>query len=156
MKKTFSLLLAGSLLLTLAQPLQAAQQFDTYEAAQKRVTDEGYILFIYPAGWDKYGEKLCKKLISDDKVRAAAGKAALIMAPIYQRRNEETNAKAKKAMGPLGYPNDMSDISYPALVFYEKGGRMYATLHGEKLMNASVPEVAQMIQQRLAAKKKQQ
>ena len=63
MKKTFSLLLAGSLLLTLAQPLQAAQQFDTYQAAQKRVTDEGYILFIYPAGWDKYGEKLCKKLL---------------------------------------------------------------------------------------------
>ena len=155
MKKSLVLLLACALLAPLAPTLQAAQQYDTYEAAQKRVTDAGYIVFIYPAGWDKYGEKLCKKLIADEKVRAAAGKAALILAPIYQRRNEETNAKAKKAMGSLSYPHDMGDISYPALVFYEKEGRMYTTLHGEKLMNASVPEVAQMIQQRLAAKKKQ-
>lgn len=155
MKKTFSLLLACSLGLTLQQPIQAAQQYDTYEAAQKHATDAGYILFIYPAGWDKYGEKLCKKLIADDGVRAAAGKAALILAPVYQRRNDETNAKAKKAMGPLEYPGDMSDISYPALLFYEKAGRRYASLHGEALMTASTEGVAALVKARMEAKQKQ-
>ena len=59
-------------------------------------------------------------------------------------------------MGNLGYPGDMSNISYPAIVFYEKGGRCYSTLCGEELMNASVPEAAALIKKRLDAKKKQQ
>ena len=135
--------------------LPAAQQYDSYDAAQKHVTDAGYILFIYPAGWDRYGEKLCKKLIADEKVRAAAGKAALILAPVYQRRNDDTNAKAKKAMGPLAYPRDMGDISYPALVFYEKEGRQYATLHGEALVDADIEGVAELVKAKMDAKQKQ-
>ena len=137
-------------------PVHAAKQYSSFETAQQKVTDTGYIVFIYPAGWDKHGEKLCKKLIEDKAVCAAAGDAVMLMAPIYQRRNDETNAKVKKAMGSLGYPNDMSDISYPAIIFYEKGGRMYSTLCGEKLMTATVPQVAELIKQRLDAKKKQQ
>ena len=155
MKKTLSILLTCSLALTFSSTLQAAQQYDTYEAAQKHVTDDGFILFFYPAGWDKYGEKLCKKLIADAKVRAAAGKAALILAPVYQRRNDETTAQAKKAMGPLAYPRDMGDISYPALVFYEKEGRQYTTLHGEALMTANTEEVAALVKAKMDAKHKQ-
>ena len=62
MKKSLSLLLAGSLLAGMVAPVQAAKQYSSFEAAQQKVTDTGYILFFYPAGWDKYGEKLCKKL----------------------------------------------------------------------------------------------
>ena len=156
MKKSLSLLLTGTMLAGMLAPVQAAKQYSSFEAAQQQVTNTGYILFIYPAGWDRYGEKLCKKLITSEEVCTAAGDAVMLMAPIYQRRNDETAAKAKKMMGPLGYPNSMSDISYPALVFYEKGGRMYSTLYGESLMNGSVPEVAALIKQRLDAKKKQQ
>ena len=101
------------MLATMSLPTQAAQQYPTFEAAKAQVTDDGYILFIYPEGWDKYGEKLCKKLVADNGVKAAAGSAALILAPIYQKRTEATNAEARKIMGNLGYPGDMSDISYP-------------------------------------------
>lgn len=156
MKKTLSVLLAGTMLATMSLPTQAAQQYPTFEAAKAQVTDDGYILFIYPEGWDKYGEKLCKKLVADAGVKAAAGSAALILAPIYQKRTEATNAEAKKIMGSLGYPGDMSDISYPALLFYDKTARQYATLYGEELMTASVPEVATLIAARMAARKKQQ
>ena len=156
MKKTLLLLASLTLPVGLVSPAHAAKEYTSFEAAQQQVTDTGYILFFYPAGWDKYGEKLCKKLIADQAVCAAAGDAVMLMAPVYQKRNEETNAKAKKTMGHLGYPNDMSDISYPAIVFYEKGGRMYSTLCGEKLMTASAKEVAALIKQRLDAKKKQQ
>lgn len=156
MKKIFFLSLVVSLLVTMTVPAQAAQQFATVEAAKQKVSDAGYILFIYPEGWDRYGEKLCKKLIADKGVQQAAGDAALILAPIYQNRTEKTTAKAKSVMGHLGYPHDMADISYPALVFYEKGGRQYSSLHGEALMTASTAKVAELVKQRIDARKLQQ
>ena len=156
MKKTLSLLLAATMLASVSAPVQAAQQFPTVEAAKSKVTNDGYILFIHPEGWDRYGEKLCKKLIADKGVRAAAGDAALILAPIYQNRTEKTNAKVNEVRGHLGYPGDMADISYPALIFYEKGGRQYASIHGEALMNASVEGVAALVKEKMDAKRKQQ
>ncbi len=156
MKKSLSLLSLAAIVTALGQPASAAQQYPDYEAAKQHVTDDGYIVFIYPAGWDRYGEKLCKKLIADKGVQDAAGDAALLLAPIYQKRNETNTEKAKKSMGPLGYPGDMADISYPALAFYEKDGHMYATLHGETLMTASTAKVAELVKARRDAKKKQQ
>ena len=156
MKKSYSVLLACALLALPVSTAVAAQQFPSYEEAAKCVTDDGYILFIYPEGWDRYGEKLCKKLVADEGVREAAGNAALILAPIYQNRTEKTNAKAKKVMGSFGYPGDMADISYPALIFYDKDGRQYSALYGEELVDASAAEVAKLVAQRMAAKKKQQ
>lgn len=148
-------MLTLALLSPLCQPVQAGQQFATYAEAQAKVTDTGYIVFIYPAGWDRYGEKLCKKLIADSGVRQASADAALLLAPIYQKRTEADNAKAQQAMGSLHYPGDMSDISYPAIVFYEKGGRQYATIHGRQLMRATPEQVATLIKKRLEAKKSQ-
>lgn len=157
MKNTLFLLLFSSMLAaTISSLAMAAQQFPTYEAAQAKVNDDGYIVFFYPEGWDKYGEKLCKKLIADDGVRAAAGQAALILAPVYQKRTDDTNAQSRKIMGKLGYPGDMADISYPALAFYNKNGEMYCTLHGEELMNASVAEVAERLKKRMDARRLQQ
>lgn len=155
MKKTLFLMMAAFTVLAVSTPAQAARQYPSVEAAKQKVTDDGYILFIYPEGWDRYSEKFCKKLIADDGVQEAAGNAALILAPIYQNRNEKNNAHVKSVVAPLGYPGDMSDISYPALVFYEKGGRSYATLHGEALMNSSAAEVAALVKGKMAAKKKQ-
>ena len=156
MKKSYTVLLGCALLTLPVSPVSAAQQFPDYESAAKRVTEDGYILFIHPSGWDRFGEKLCKKLVADEGVRAAAGSAALILAPIYQNRTDKTNENAKQVMGPLGYPGDMADISYPALVFYDKNGRQYAALYGEALVDASVTEVAALVKHRMDAKKKQQ
>lgn len=157
MKKTRSLVWLACALLSLpVGTAAAAQQFSCYEEAAKKVTEDGYLLFIYPAGWDRYGEKLCKKLIAHADVRASAGDAALLLAPIYQKRTDKTNAEAKKVMGPLGYPGDMADISYPALIFFDKNARRYAALYGEELMTAKPEEVAKLIKQRMHAKKKQQ
>lgn len=154
-KKSIFFLLAAMLPSLLCEPVQAAELYPSFEAAAKKVTDEGYVVFIYPAGWDRYGEQLCRKLVADAGVRAAAGQAAMLLAPIYQNRDDNTNAASRKAMGSLAYPHDMSDISYPAIVFYEKGGRMYGTLYGEELMKANPARVAELVQQRIAAKKKQ-
>lgn len=156
MLKKSTVTLSLALLVSLCMPAKAASQYPTFERAQQHVTDTGYIVFIYPAGWDKYGEKLCKKLIATESVKTAAGDAALLLAPIYQIRDEKNNAAAKKVMGTLSYPGDMADISYPAIVFYEKGGRQYATIHGRELMRATPDQVATLVKNRLAAKKKQE
>lgn len=156
MLKKLSIIAALSVLpMAAVQQVQAADVFTSFAEAEKKVKDEGYMVFIYPAGWDHYGEKLCKKLVADKSVRAAAGSCPLILAPIYQNRNERNNAKASEAMGKLGYPGDMSDISYPAIVFYEPCGRMYATIYGEKMMTGNGETVAELIKEKLAAKKKQ-
>ena len=118
MLKKSTVTLSLALLASLCLSAKAASQYPTFEQAQQHVTDTGYIVFIYPAGWDKYGEKLCKKLITTESVKTAAGDAALLLAPIYQIRDEKNNAAAKNVMGALSYPGDMADISYPAIVFY--------------------------------------
>ena len=156
MLKKSTVTLSLALLVSLCMSAGAASQYPTFERAQQHVTDTGYIVFIYPAGWDKYGEKLCKKLITTESVKTAAGDAALLLAPIYQIRDEKNNAAAKNVMGALSYPGDMADISYPAIVFYEKGGRQYATIHGRELMRATPDQVATLVKERLAAKKKQE
>ena len=156
MLKKSTVTLSLALLVSLCMSAGAASQYPTFERAQQHVTDTGYIVFIYPAGWDKYGEKLCKKLITPESVKTAAGDAALLLAPIYQIRDEKNNAAAKNVMGALSYPGDMADISYPAIVFYEKGGRQYATIHGRELMRATPDQVATLVKERLAAKKKQE
>ena len=156
MLKKSTVTLSLALLASLCLSARAASQYPTFERAQQHVTDTGYIVFIYPAGWDKYGEKLCKKLIATEAVKTAAGDAALLLAPIYQIRDEKNNAAAKNVMGALSYPGDMADISYPAIVFYEKGGRQYATIHGRELMRATPDQVATLVKERLAAKKKQE
>ena len=156
MLKKSTVTLSLALLASLCLSAKAASQYPTFEQAQQHVTDTGYIVFIYPAGWDKYGEKLCKKLIATESVKTAAGDAALLLAPIYQIRDEKNNAAAKNIMGALSYPGDMADISYPAIVFYEKGGRQYASIHGRELMRATPDQVATLVKERLAAKKKQE
>ena len=155
MLKKLSVLLILTLATPVYQQAQAAQKYPTYEAAQRKATNTGYIVFAYPADWDRFGEKLCNKLIDDEKVRKAAGDAVLLLAPVYQKRNEANNAKSKKALGPLGLPGDMADISYPALLFYEKEGRHYAQIFGSELTRGTTEQVAKLVADKLAAKKRQ-
>lgn len=155
MKKTLLLLTLILLTLNLSAPLPAAQQFPDFAAAQSTGEKNGYIAFFYPAGWDRHGEKLCRNLIANEAVLAAAGQSALLLVPIYQQRTRETNAECNKILGKLSQPGDMSDISYPAIAFYGMGAEMYATIHGEALMKASTAEIAAKIKQKLAARQKQ-
>lgn len=153
--KVRALMMLTALLLFPGQPVMAAQVAADFAAAEKKVKDAGYIAFIYPAGWDRYGERFCRRLLADKKVLAAAGDTVLLAVPIYQNPTEEQKKLAERMRGRLAYPGDMSDISYPALVFYEKGGRQYASLHGERLMKSTPEQVAELVRSRVAAKKKQ-
>lgn len=153
--KIHALMMSAALLLPVAQPLMAAPVASDFAAAEKQVSDAGYIAFIYPAGWDRYGEKFCRRLMVDKRVLEAAGDAVLLAIPLYQTPTDEQKKLAERMRGKLAYPGNMSDISYPAIIFYEKEGRQYATLHGEQLMRGTPARIAALVAERLAAKKKQ-
>jgi hypothetical protein len=138
-----------------AMPLSAAHPAENYAAAQAKVGQSGYIVFIYPGDWDGSGKKLCRKMYESKKVQKAAGEAVLLLAPIYQSGSEKQREAAKAIMGSLGYPGSMGRISYPALVFYEKGGRHYSTVYGDELMGRTEEQVAETVRERLALKRHQ-
>ena len=136
-------------------PLSAAHLAENHAAAQAKVGQSGYIVFIYPGDWDGSGKKLCRRLYDSKLVQQAAGDAVLLLAPIYQSGSEKQRAAAKAIMGPLGYPGSMGRISYPALVFYEKNGRQYTTVYGEELMDRTEEQVAATVRERMELKRKQ-
>lgn len=154
MKKSF-LIPFCALCALFAHPLSAAHLAENHAAAQARVGQSGYIVFIYPGDWDGAGKKLCRKLYDSKLVQQAAGDAVLLLAPIYQSGSEKQRNAAKTIMGPLGYPGSMGRISYPALVFYEKNGRQYTTVYGEELMDRTEEQVAATVRERMELKRRQ-
>ncbi len=133
-----------------AMPSVAAQQMKDYEAAQAVVTDDGYIIFAYADGWDKFSKKLCEELLSDDAVIKAAGSAVLIPVGIPEQPNELRQQELKKLCGKLNLPGVNS---YPALIFFDKQHRHYATLCGEDVNRSEANELARLITARIKAGK---
>ncbi len=87
MKKTFILSSLAVLSMLSALPGGAAQRVKDYEAAQALVTDDGYIIFAYADGWDKFSKKLCEELLADEVILKAAGSAAHLPVGIPEQPN---------------------------------------------------------------------
>ena len=153
-KAIYPVLLAASLLLP--QPLSAAQQFATQEAAAQKATDDGYILVVYAKGWDRFSEALCKKVIASPELNKAAGNAALILTPFYQYANGEEKAAQRAVWGALAEPAAHSMETYPSLLMYDKDGFLYGRVQGPVLLRGTMEEIAQEVKARLDAKHKQE
>lgn len=146
MKKTlFSLLALGALL-----PAHSATVCKDYEEAAAGVTDDGYITFVYGPDWDKRSTALCRKLISNPALQAAAGDARLILTPIYQDPNEGQKAMQEKAWGKLALPHPHSAETYPALHFYSKDGRLAGFVRGRVMARGTVEEITAAVAERMA------
>lgn len=155
MKKTLSLLLLTTGLLTLS-PLQAAQKYETQEAAAKALTEDGYILFVYAKGWDRFSEAFCRKLIDTPEIIEAAGNAALILTPFYQYATPEEKDAQNAIWGELREPQSNSMETYPSLLMYDKEGFLYGRVQGTSLLRGSAKDVAAEIKAKLADKHKQE
>ncbi len=148
MKKTFILSSLAVLSMLSALPGGAAQRVKDYEAAQALVTDDGYIIFAYADGWDKFSKKLCEELLADEAILKAAGSAALLPVGIPEQPNDIRQQELKKLCGKLNLPGVHS---YPALIFYDKQHRHYATLSGEDVSRTEADELARLITARMQA-----
>ena len=149
MKLAFSLLMclaAASLL-----PAQAACKVASYDEAQARLNDEGYIVFLYGQGWDKQAGKQIVQLYNAPEIIKAAGNAVMMLVPLGESLDEAGRESLKKTMGKLRLPPEDMNPSYPAVVFYDKAGRLASIVCGPAMVYPDTKRIAALITARREA-----
>ena len=154
MKLAFSLLMCLAAAAPLL-PAQAATKVGTYEQAQARLNDEGYILFIYGQGWDKRSAALTTALYNSPVVAKAAGKSIMMLVPLPESMDETEKKAFDKVMGKLQLPHVHSKHSFPAVVMYDKTGRQYSIICGPAMVQPDPERIAFTISRRKAGLVKQ-
>ena len=149
MKLAFSLLMclaAASLL-----PAQAACKVASYDEAQAQLNDEGYIVFLYGQGWDKQAGKQIGQLYNAPEIIKAAGNAVMMLVPLGESLDEAGRESLKKTMGKLRLPPEDMNPSYPAVVFYDKAGRLASIVCGPAMVYPDTKRIAALITARREA-----
>lgn len=151
--------LAFSLLMCLAaatlMPVQAATKVATYEQAQAKVNEEGYILFVYGDGWDKRAKEQMTALYNAPEIVKAAGNSVMMLVPLPESLNEAQKAALEKTMGKLALPHVHSKHAFPAVVMYDKAGRIYTWISGPVMVYPEAGRIALTISRRKAGLQKQ-
>ena len=142
--------------LLVSQPGTAATVYKTQPEAAQAAPKDGYMLVVYAKGWDRFSEPFCKKVIADPEIQAAAGDAALILAPFYQYATPEDKQKQADVWGSLDEPRAHSDETYPCILMYDKNGCLYGRVQGTSFLKGSMAERAAEIKAKLEAKHKQE
>lgn len=149
MKKT---VISALVALSLLTGVQAATVVKNYDEAQSHLTDDGYVLVLYPEGWNKNGKKAGLKYVSSDVVLKAAGNAVIIPVPRHQISDEEVQQFRKQLLGKLPLPNVHS---YPAFILLDKDGRHYATVSGLFMRKGDEKQAAAELQKSMSSKREQ-
>ena len=151
--------LAFSLLMCLAaatlMPVQAATKVATYEQAQAKVNEEGYILFVYGDGWDKRAKEQMTALYNAPEIAKAAGNSVMMLVPLPESLDEAQKAALEKTMGKLALPHVHSKHAFPAVVMYDKAGRICTWISGPAMVHPDTKRIARTITRRKAGLKKQ-
>lgn len=151
--------LAFSLLMCLAaatlMPVQAATKVATYEQAQAKVNEEGYILFIYGEGWDKRAKEQITALYNAPEIVKAAGNSVMMLVPLPESLDDAQKAALEKTMGKLALPHVHSKHAFPAVVMYDKTGRIYSWISGPAMVYPDASRIALTISRRKAGLQKQ-
>ena len=137
-------------------PAHAAHKVDTYEQAQAKLNADGYLLFIHGKGWDKRSEKLMTELYNSQEIARAAGNAAMMLVPLPESMNETEQADFEKIMGKLNLPHVHSKHSFPAVVMYDKAGRIYSIISGPAMVHPEATRIARIISVRRGGLAKQE
>lgn len=146
MKKGLLLFLAA------ACSLQAAVVAENFQQAKTLVGKNGYILFAYADGWDRYSRNVSEKLMNDAGLQRAAGDAVLLRYPVRQAPSQNERKAFSEVWQGLKVPN--AD-NYPALLLFDAKGRHYSTICGTFMTKARPKKVSGILTERFAAKQKQ-
>ncbi len=120
-------------------PLGAVELAPNYEEGSKLVGKDGYVIIAYADGWDAFSRDICKKLLAEPAIHRAAGDAVLIPLGIPGTPDEARRAQMATICGKLELP---APPSVPALVFYDREERHYATFSGSEMSRGDVPAIA--------------
>ncbi len=137
-------------------PVQAATKVATYEQAQAKVNEEGYILFVYGDGWDKRAKEQITALYNAPEIVKAAGKSVMMLVPLPESLDDAQKAALEKTMGKLALPHVHSKHAFPAVVMYDKTGRIYSWISGPAMVYPEAGRIALTISRRKAGLQKQQ
>ena len=156
MNKFSTLILTGTLVPALLPGVfcsaKAAQCAANYEQASALAPKDGYLVFAYAEGWDKFSKALCMKLMKEPAILRAAGDSVLMLMPVRECPTKEQSEQLKAHMGKLGVKEAES---YPAILMFGPGGRHYATLCGPDVIRSTPDELAAKISKRLSALRSQ-
>ncbi len=149
MKKSIISAFAACCMLSLAP---AATVVKNYEEAQSVLTDDGYVLVLYPENWNKKGREVGLRYIKSEAVLKAAGNAVIIPVPRHQVSDDDVKEFRKKLLDKLPLPNVHS---YPAFVLIDKKGQHYATIDGAFLRSGDEKRAAAELLKSMTSKREQ-
>ena len=141
MKTTLSSLIAAACIL--ACPLSPAASIATSIAeAEAAKPANGYVVFTYGEGWDRFGKNLMQKLIKSEALSAAVPDTVFLEfgRPELATDEEKKAFEAAKGSLKIGDPK-----SYPALQLLDSQGRLYATICGPELIYGKEAELVELL-----------
>lgn len=113
--------IAGGYLMTAPSYREA----DTMEQAKEIVNDDGYAIFVYADGWDKYSKPTVERMLKSLAVGRALGSTVVMQAGIPDVSTKEIREARKVRYDGLEIP---TPDSYPAIHFYNKDGKLQGTV----------------------------
>lgn len=149
MKKS---LITTLLALSMIPCAQAAKVVKNYDEAQAVLTDDGYVLVVYPEDWSKKGKAAGLKYLKSEAVLKAAGDAVIIPVPRHQVSDEKVQEERKALLGKLPLPGAKS---FPAFILLDKTGWHYATVDAPFMRSGDDKKAAAELQKCISLKREQ-
>ena len=133
----------------------AAQRAETYHEALSMAGSDGVIAYCYGPDWNRRSVKLLNSFWKSAKTEEAAGNAVLVAVPFYENKNSAEAAENEHIGNGMPAP---SFSVCPTVMFFDKSGRMYASMQGSDYLGAdpACTEGVKNIQKYLQALRKQQ
>ena len=159
-------LTAAAITALFAASVQAATFVDSYEEGKDKVGDDGFIVVVYPDGWNAKNTALGKAILKSPEFSKAAGDAVLLEHAIPNITNKEWADARNKRLGPINLPEGTgATLNYPCIYMCDKDGRNYALINAdvfrdsklskEKMTKQAIKKASQEVAARLVAIKKQ-
>lgn len=101
------------------------QKADNIEQAKTLVNEDGYAIFVFADGWDKFSKKAVDRMLASRRVGRALGDTVVMTAGIPDVSSQQDHESLKTRFGNMDVP--VPD-SYPAIHLYNKDGAIRTTV----------------------------
>lgn len=133
-------------------PLQAAVVTDSFDKAKELDPKDGYVLVVYPDGWDSQSATVAKQWLASESLLKAMGDSAVLTVPLPQVSTDETKDKHAQILGPLTLPKASL---YPAIFLMDSDGDHYGTVAVPGMRKKKAHELIPHLENCLKAKQQQ-
>lgn len=114
----------GAALLSVSK---AAERAETFSEALSKAGSDGVIAYCYGPDWNRRSVRLLKTFWNTPEAAEAAGNAVMVAVPFYEDSDSPGAEDESRIRSGMAAPE--FDVC-PTVVFYDKNGRLYASLQG--------------------------